>query len=406
MAAQNLDILAHVDTKGAVVLESLASKYTPDGSSEHALQIISEALGAGAPIYGGTGLYVIAQDGVPRPVYAKTEAFTPGFVSLGDGGGQVGLVRTDGASGSDGNVLGAFYGTGSDGTTYRVNKAGVILEKAGAWTSSTDTPSRISLETTPDGSGTRTPQVTIEPDGGVFVDKYVQLDETTSPGASSNKARLLAIDVSGETRLVAVMPNGSELVLATQAAVLPNYSMMAPTGAIVETMSRAHAPLTNVSGALTSGTMAASAIVLYKGQQFSSASFSSGSTALSGGTNQWFAVYRYVSGPNHSLEAITASDGATAWSANSIKTLAFSTGGSVSGGVFTVPETGVYYLCVMVQATTVPTLIGFTGQANANGRQPQAAFITGGTALTNVASAPNPITSITQDAKRFWAWLS
>jgi len=133
--------------------------------------------------------------------------------------------------------------------------------------------------------------------------------------------------------------------------------------------------------ALTTQVMTAVALYLEAGDVVTNLTFCSATTAASVPTNWWFALYSTAATP--ALLAQTADQTTTAWAANTVKTVALA-------APYTVPTTGVYYAAIMVKATTPPTLLGASLNANA-----AAAVVTGqkvlantsGTSLTDTAPA-------------------
>jgi hypothetical protein len=126
-----------------------------------------------------------------------------------------------------------------------------------------------------------------------------------------------------------------------------------PTTAVAQTLGRT-TPLTNAA-LLVSGREHLTAVYLVAGQSIASATYYSASTPLAGGNNQWFSLRSSARG----LLKITSDDTSTAWSANTAKTLTF------SGGAYLVPSTGLYYLGVMVNAGTAPSLVASSGGSGA-----------------------------------------
>lgn len=139
--------------------------------------------------------------------------------------------------------------------------------------------------------------------------------------------------------------------------------------------------------ALSSQVMTSVALYLEAGEVVASLTFCSATTAAGTPTNWWFALYDTAATP--ALLRQTADQTNTAWAANTPKTLALAT-------PYTVTASGIYYASVMVKATTVPTLLGASLNANAS-----AAVVTGqkilaltsGSSLTD--TAPATITSAT-----------
>jgi len=115
--------------------------------------------------------------------------------------------------------------------------------------------------------------------------------------------------------------------------------------------------------ALTTQVMTSVALYLEAGDVVTNLTFCAATTAAGTPTNWWFALYDTAATP--ALLRQTADQTSTAWAANTAKTLALAT-------PYTVPATGVYYAAVHVKATTVPTLLGASLNANAS-----AAVVTG-----------------------------
>ncbi len=153
----------------------------------------------------------------------------------------------------------------------------------------------------------------------------------------------------------------------------------APTGLL-----RANLRRTECGGnlsALTTQVMTSIALYLEAGEVVTNLTFCSATTAAGTPTNWWFALYSTAATP--ALLGQTADQTNTAWTANTAKTVALA-------APYTVPTSGVYYAAVMVKATTPPTLLGASLNANAS-----AAVVTGqkilaltsGSSLTDTAPA-------------------
>lgn len=133
--------------------------------------------------------------------------------------------------------------------------------------------------------------------------------------------------------------------------------------------------------ALTTQVMTDVALYLEAGDIVTNLTFCSATTAAGTPTNWWFALYSTAATP--ALLGQTADQATAAWAANTAKTLALA-------APYTVPVTGIYRAAVHVKATTPPTLLGATVNANAS-----AAVVTGqkvlastsGSALTDTAPA-------------------
>lgn len=146
-----------------------------------------------------------------------------------------------------------------------------------------------------------------------------------------------------------------------------------PTGLKGQSFSRLN-PTVIVT--LTSGRLALVAVPLRAGAAVTTLSFASSTTALSGGTNAWAALYD----PSLTLLAQSVNDAAPTWAANSRKD--FTLASPVS-----IPSDGLYLAGVMIAGTTPPTLVGI---APSNGGDAVAALspVVGGnfnTGLTTTA---------------------
>lgn len=147
-----------------------------------------------------------------------------------------------------------------------------------------------------------------------------------------------------------------------------------------------------------SGTMNMAGIFLPQGRVVTGISFVSGSTAESGGTNLWFALYR---GDTLALMAQSTNDtGAAAFAANTMlrKTLT---------APQTLPYTGLYFLayCSTNSAGAQPTLINLTsGVGNNNGvgvtGMTPALCGTSNTGLTT--TAPSTANALATGTVYFW----
>lgn len=125
-------------------------------------------------------------------------------------------------------------------------------------------------------------------------------------------------------------------------------SAMRPAGAIAESIPRETLLAQDIGGFNVSGTLDLFGIKLMANVPCNAITFLSGATALSVGTHQFFGLYDATS---FALLRGSVDDGATAWAANTPKTLALTS-------QFTPTKSGLYYVGFLVTATTVPTLRG------------------------------------------------
>ncbi len=149
------------------------------------------------------------------------------------------------------------------------------------------------------------------------------------------------------------------------------------TGCKAETFPRILVPEVNTA-LLSTGRLSLQALAIQAGELLTSISFWSATTAAGTPTNQLFGLY------DSSLNLLRSSnnDTTTAWAANTRKTLNLTS-------TFTTTYSGLYYLGIMVTATTVPTLKGYT--ARTGGQLVAAAPSLGGTSTTGLTTTlPNP----------------
>lgn len=165
------------------------------------------------------------------------------------------------------------------------------------------------------------------------------------------------------------------------------------TGCKAETFPRKLITETNVS-LLSTGRLSLEAIAIRRGELLTSISFWSATTAAGTPTNQIFGLYDN----NLNLLIATNNDTTTAWASNTRKTLSLTS-------TFTTTYSGLYYLGIMVTATTVPTIKGYT--APTGGQIRAAAPILGGTSTTGLTtSLPNPAAAITGTTTSAWGCVN
>lgn len=137
--------------------------------------------------------------------------------------------------------------------------------------------------------------------------------------------------------------------------------------------------------ALADAVMTSVPIYLHAGDVVTNLSFTSGATAVGTPANWWFALYDQ----DQALLEQTADQTSTAWAANTTKTLALA-------DPVTITEAGVYWASVMVNATSVCTLLGTIGQpAIVTGERNLS--VSSGSSLTDTA----PATIASPTAKTF-----
>lgn len=199
----------------------------------------------------------------------------------------------------------------------------------------------------------------------------------------SHQAALILSD-SEDTTLANGSVASSSRVAALEHPAHAADDWTVPTGAISQTYSRLVGP---ENGAiLATGRMSCAAIAIPDNKTISTATFLSGQTAAGSPTNQWAALYNSAG----ALLGVTADKTTEAWAADTLKTFTFSTPIEITEG-------GVFYLGLMVAATTVPTLAcsgTIAGGATVNGILPKVAFdLVGAGGMTTPASALADISS-------------
>lgn len=164
-----------------------------------------------------------------------------------------------------------------------------------------------------------------------------------------------------------------------------------PSGAFTQTLDRTSVTIVNLATSLVSGTVNMTAVYLLKGTVVTSITVMAGTTGITTGTHQLFGLYD----ASRNRLAQTSDDTSTAWTASTSKTLTLT-------APFTITADGVYYIGIMITATTVPTFagvaagtIGFTVAPIINGRS-----------STAQTSLPNPAATITANTNVPWIWLS
>lgn len=174
----------------------------------------------------------------------------------------------------------------------------------------------------------------------------------------------------------------------------PPSSNLGMNGVLAETMPRETCPEVNTVAPTASGTLFMMAIYLKAGVLVSSISASSATTAAVTPTNYFFALYD----GNRNLRAVSANQTTTAWAANTLKTLAMTT-------PYRVPTSGVYYIGVMMTATTLVTLKG--GAAKTGGQLASLAPVLHGASSAGLTTAmPDPAAVITGGLVSIYAAVS
>lgn len=181
-------------------------------------------------------------------------------------------------------------------------------------------------------------------------------------------------------------------------AAIPGAPLYGLTGFKAETFPRQMCPEID-SVIATTGQIYCHLIYIPGGTSVTSVTFWSAVTAASAPTHYAFGLYNY-SATAPTLIGSSADQTSTAWGANTMLTLA------LTSGPFVVATSGLYYVALGMVATTVPTLKGMTGRTNGtlNAGAPILAGINA-TAYTTGA-LPGTIGATTAGLISVWVGLS
>jgi len=169
----------------------------------------------------------------------------------------------------------------------------------------------------------------------------------------------------------------------------PSMMDLAPAGAITQTVPRGTFTISNIA-LLTSGTLLLQAVSLRAGTTATTINFLSRTTALVTGTNQWFGLFD----SNRVCLAVTNDDTSTAWGSSSVKSLNLTT-------PYVVPTDGFYYIGIMVNASTVPTLGGVVNASSQPGNIAPILIGTSNTAQTTPFTVGATATALTASTAGF-----
>lgn len=167
-----------------------------------------------------------------------------------------------------------------------------------------------------------------------------------------------------------------------------------PSGALRESFPR-YGSATNSTSSLTSTNAQGHLIVLNAGDVITSITFCTGSTGLTTPTHQWF----WLADVNRNQLRVTSDDLATAWAANSLKTLSLSAS-------YTVLETGLYYVGISVVAATAGNLSSVGGNAGVATASPVLGFRDTSNIVSTPILAPSQWTLSTVVSSMPWFYVS
>ena len=167
-----------------------------------------------------------------------------------------------------------------------------------------------------------------------------------------------------------------------------------PTGTLAESLDRVICPEVNATIPTVSGTLFMQAIYLATGMTVSNIMWHSATTAGASITSWRFGLYDL----SRNLLATSADQGAAAWAAQTMKTLAMTT-------PYLIPTTGLYYIGMYMTATTIITSKG--GTAKTGGQLAAQVPILHGISTTGITNTlPNPAAAITAGLVNAWCAVS
>jgi hypothetical protein len=188
--------------------------------------------------------------------------------------------------------------------------------------------------------------------------------------------------------------SAGQVLMGVGNSVLGSVDVYGPTGTLAESMDRSICPEVNATIPTASGTLFMQAIYLTVGMTVSNIMWHSAATAGATITHWMFGLYDI----SRNLLATSTDQGAAAWAAQTMKTLAMTT-------PYLVPSSGIYYVGMFMAATTIITSKG--GTAKTGGQLAAQVPILHGTSTTGLTtSLPNPAAAITSGLVNAWCCVS
>lgn len=199
----------------------------------------------------------------------------------------------------------------------------------------------------------------------------------------------------GDAELIQAISN-----LVSSAGYIDDNSVQSPGGGIAN-VPRLSANIGTLAMA-GSGTLQMCSITLPRNLTVFNFNYLTGTTAASGPTNQWAALYDN----NRNLLAISGNGLATAIAASTAITYPVANVAAGAATSFTTTYAGLYYFGILVTvSTTMPTLSGLTGLAAATGLVPILAGASN-TGLTVPQTFPTVATAITASTVVPLVWVT
>lgn len=301
---------------------------------------------------------------------------------------------TSGGGSPTGSAGGDLTGTYPNPTLAATGTAGTYGDASHITVFTTDSKGRVT-SVTPTSIAITESQVT-----GLTTDLAAKIPSSTVTA----KGDLLVASASGTVTNQAVGSNGLALVAASNQSTGVQWSSpetlkfkyLKPNSVKWETISRAlHI---NTTTTVTSGSLLLVAIALPANEVISNIQFVSATTAATSPTHWWFGLYDQ----NRVQLAVTADQTTTAWAVTTVKTLNIATTASGSASSFTTTYEGLYYLGLMMTASTTITLVA-AGQGGAVGLLSPTLSGNTDTGQTTPPSFPHTTASISNIGTFPWA---
>jgi hypothetical protein len=195
------------------------------------------------------------------------------------------------------------------------------------------------------------------------------------------------------------------ILKAMQTWPAPDIASLAlqPTGCTASTLDRSSTSFVQNIAMGGSGTLQVTAIFVPANTVVNNFNWVSGSTAASGPTHQWTALYDN----NLNQLAISADGTSTAIAGNTLITYPVANVAAGASTTFTTTYGGLYYFGILVTvSTTMPTLMGATDAATTIKNIAPKLTGTSSTGLTTPTTFPTTAGAITATVSPFYAYLT
>lgn len=238
---------------------------------------------------------------------------------------------------------------------------------------------------------TGTGSVSAAPQWGTIASADMPAGTTSAQGALQLNGSATTIVANG------TQAAGNSPLAAAANHVHPDLNLiLAPAGATSETFPRRYADANTAAQA--SATIFVTAIAIPQGVVVNNITMASGTTAKGGGTHGWYVL----ADSSLIVRAVTAdqTDAASIWgTANTVYTLATNS--------YTTTYTGLYYVGVMVAASTVPTFLCTTATTNSVvALTPVLSGACGGATQTTPPATGSTLASVASSSRQYYAYTS